>query len=169
MSVASPQPPAVPRPSHSPDGTGTGGVAPSDANESRTEVITELTSPAALDEALASIGDECFVSVDIAGAIRERPVLVLVEAYSKSCRACIGVRRIYQRVAEQHKGAIRCLRFDAFNCGNLAQKLGIRGLPTFIIYKRSAVPGEDGFEWKRMDHFSTSKRSVLEQNIIDNL
>jgi thiol-disulfide isomerase/thioredoxin len=169
VAVASPYPPAYPQRSSS-SGSEENVVGASGAAEGCTDLVAELTSPEALEEALAAIADERVVFVDSAGAMRERSVLVLVEAYAKHCRACIGVRRVFQKVAEQHRGAVRCFKFDAFNCGNLAQKLGVRGLPTFIVYKRVAVPGEEGsFEWKRIDHFSTSKRSVIEQNIIDNL
>lgn len=139
---------------------------------STSEFVTELTHAGDLDERLAALGDQSFVSVNDDGVLREQPVLVLVEAYSKSCRACIGVKRVYEKVAEQHKDSVRCFRFNAFECGNLAQKLGVRGLPTFVLYKAKDTVGEGGetvTEWRRIDHFTTAKRAVLEQNIIDNL
>lgn len=162
-SVTTPQPPAYsqkPQTSHAVPTT-TGAIA-SFSSETPVQFVTELTSPSAFDDVFSSLTDE---SADG----REGPTLVLVEAYTKSCRACIGVRRIYERIAEEQQDKIRCFRFDAFNSGNLAQKLGVRGLPTFIVYKRSTQSDDEGNGWRRVDHFSTSKRSVIEQNITDNL
>lgn len=162
-SVTTSQPPAYsPKPATNQGVPSTSAAIASCTSDTPVQFVTELTSPSALDDAFKTLSGE---SAD--GA--ELPKLVLVEAYTKSCRACIGVRRVYERIAEEKKDLIRCFRFDAFNCGNLAQKLGVRGLPTFVVYKRSAEPGDEGYEWKRVDHFSTSKRSAIEQNIIDNL
>lgn len=162
MSVATPQPPAYSPKSANAAAPGAANAVPSCTSDVAVEYVTELTSPAALDDALLALGA-------VGGDGAEGPKLVLVEAYTTSCRACIGVKRIYERVAEEQHAVVRCFRFDAFNCGNLAQKLGVRGLPTFLVYKRSAEPGENGYEWRRVDHFTTSKRSAIEQNINDNL
>lgn len=162
-SVTTSQPPAYSqKPSSSESVPSTSTAIASCTSDTPVQFVAELTSPGALDDVFKSLDGECADGAEL-------PRLVLVEAYTKSCRACIGVRRIYERIAEEKQELIRCFRFDAFNCGNLAQKLGIRGLPTFVVYKRSAQPGDDGYEWRRVDHFSASKRSVIEQNIIDNL
>lgn len=162
-SVATPQPPAYSqRPQTSQAAPSSTGAIASFGSETPVQFVMELTSPSEFDNAFSSLADASAEG-------REGPVLVLVEAYTKSCRACIGVRRIYERIAEEQQDKVRCFRFDAFNSGNLAQKLGVRGLPTFIVFKRSAQPDDEGNEWRRVDHFSTSKRSVIEQNIADNL
>lgn len=108
---------------------------------------------------LSTLANETATTMDATGAIRERPVLVVLEAYSKACRACLGVRRGYEKCAEAHKANVRCLRFDASSFPALADSLGVRSLPTFILFKKGV----------RFDHFSTSCRDTLEEYIVDNL
>jgi thiol-disulfide isomerase/thioredoxin len=149
MSVSTPKPPsACPQP-------------PADWPESGPEpgVPLELLSEAMFDAALSTYADETYVSVDAAGAVRERPFLVIVEAYSQSCRACIGMRRSFQKCAQAHVADAAFFMFDAQALPQLAESLGIRSLPTFILFKRGA----------RLDHFNASSRDTLEENILDNL
>jgi thioredoxin-like negative regulator of GroEL len=42
---------------------------------------------------------------------------------------------------------------------DVANKLGIRGLPTFVLYKNG----------KRIDHFTSADKDTIQQNIMDNI
>lgn len=122
-------------------------------------LVTEMHSPEMLRAVLASLADETSSTMDATGTLRERPILVVLEAYSKACRACIGVRRAFEKCAVAHRASVRCLKFDAAEVSTLADSLGVRSLPTFILYKNGV----------RFDHFSTSCRETLEEHIVDNL
>lgn len=71
----------------------------------------------------------------------------------------MAMRRTVRRVAAKHAHHARFLEMDADDDVHFAQKLGVRALPTFILYK-------DG---KRVDHFASSSGDRLELYIEDNL
>jgi thioredoxin 1 len=144
MSLSTPYPPA---PRHHADAAG------------RAPSVTELQSLEQFEAALAAAAAETVTALKADGTLRERPVLVVVEAYSRSCRACIGVKRVYEKVAEEHRAASRCYRFDAFAVPKLSAKLGLRAMPTFVLYKNG----------NRIDHFTAGNRASLEQHFLDNL
>jgi thioredoxin 1 len=121
--------------------------------------VTDLHSVADFTLALESAAHETVSCLGADGRAKERPMLVIVEGYARSCRACIGVKRVYEKISEEYKASVRCYRFDAFTVPKLSQQLGLRAMPTFILFKNG----------KRIDHFSASSRQALEQNIIDNL
>lgn len=85
--------------------------------------------------------------------------LLVLEAYSAGCRACIGMRRTYGRVAEEHSRVARFARVSVDNVPDANEYLGVRALPLFVFYK-------DG---RRIDHFAAASRERLEEAIADNI
>lgn len=85
--------------------------------------------------------------------------LVVLEVYSNSCRPCIGIKRGFQKSVEAHAHHARFMKLNADNHRSVSQELGVRSLPTFILYKNGS----------RIDHFSSSSRDTLEEYITDNL
>jgi len=91
--------------------------------------------------------------------------LLVVEVWSKGCRACIGMRRTYERVADAHvslgvKFARICVDDADNDSGDaLRAHLNVRAMPLFVFYKGGA----------RIDHFASASREQLEQCISDNL
>lgn len=84
--------------------------------------------------------------------------LLVIEAYSRSCRACIGMRRTYERVASDYPNA-RFARVCVDDVSEVRESLDVRSMPLFVFYN-------DG---QRIDHYSGASRSSLEEAISDNL
>lgn len=87
------------------------------------------------------------------------PGLAILEVFSTHCRACAAMKRGVRRAAARHAHHARFLQLDSDDDPQLAQSLGVRAMPTFILYK-------DG---RRVDHFASSSRDKLEMYIADNV
>lgn len=76
MSLSTPMPPPPSLPDPAPD-----------RNDSSRDVwVTELQTAEDLDAAFDDAAGDTYTSVAADGTMRERPVLLLVESYSKKCR-----------------------------------------------------------------------------------
>lgn len=104
--------------------------------------IDEITSVASLERLILADGGS----------------LLVVEAHSRSCRACIGMQRAYERVADAYAGRARFARVSADDVPAMHKHLGIRAMPLFVLYKKGG----------RIDHFAGASRQRLEELIEDN-
>eukprot|EP00183_Erythrolobus_madagascarensis_P006002 CAMPEP_0185843962 /NCGR_PEP_ID=MMETSP1354-20130828/307_1 /TAXON_ID=708628 /ORGANISM="Erythrolobus madagascarensis, Strain CCMP3276" /LENGTH=178 /DNA_ID=CAMNT_0028543557 /DNA_START=141 /DNA_END=677 /DNA_ORIENTATION=+ len=106
------------------------------------------------DGAVVSVGDlQQFRSV-----ISDAP-LVMVKVAAKWCRACKKVERPFARVAEKWDSQLKCAAVDYQESPDIVVELGIRSLPTFVLYKNG----------QRIDHFSARDADTLEEHVLDNL
>lgn len=85
--------------------------------------------------------------------------LAILKVYSHSCRSCGRIARPFARMAELRQNEIACFETCIDDHPQFAQTLGVRAMPTFIIFV-------DG---KRMDHFANSNIDVIAEHIEDYL
>lgn len=104
--------------------------------------IVELSSVSALEALIAS----------------DPHKLLVVEAYSRSCRACIGMKRAYEHVASGNSSRARFARVSADDVPDVREYLDVRAMPFFVGYKGGG----------RIDHFASASRDRLEEFVEDN-
>ncbi len=72
---------------------------------------------------------------------------VLVDFYADWCGPCKMIAPIMDEVAQAHVGRLLVAKVDTDHAPSLSQKLGIRGVPTLILFKDGAeVSRSVGFE-----------------------
>lgn len=64
---------------------------------------------------------------------------VLVDFSAEWCGPCKAMSPILQDVAKTMKESARIVKIDVDKNQGLAQKLGVRGVPTFMIYKEGKI------------------------------
>lgn len=114
---------------------------------------------AAPSEESAASPERIFDGSALDAAVAHTPGLLVFEVFSSRCRACMAMKRTVRKVAASFAAQARFLQLDADDDVHLAQRLGVRAMPTFILYK-------DG---KRVDHFASSSGDRLRLYIEDNL
>lgn len=85
--------------------------------------------PLRLDRPLAASQEE-FDRV-----IRDTEVPVLVDFYAEWCGPCKVMAPILDEVAHARQGRLLVLKVDTDRNPDLAQRLGIQGVPTLILYR----------------------------------
>ncbi|CAM9857850.1 unnamed protein product, partial [Chrysoparadoxa australica] len=83
--------------------------------------------------------------------------LIMLEVHASWCRACMGVTKRYLKLCAANPQVL-CLKLNKGDHQDVAAKLGVRGLPTFVLYKNG----------KRIDHFTTTDQDTMEEAILDN-
>jgi len=83
--------------------------------------------------------------------------VVILEVYAHWCRKCLKMSKEVFRACNQYQNEATFLKMDAKECPDLSKKLGVRGMPTFIVYK-------DG---ERIDHFYAGNREDLTEQLED--
>jgi thioredoxin 2 len=66
---------------------------------------------------------------------------VLIDFYTNTCSACQVMQPIVERLAMRRAGEIVVLRLNAEIHGELASRLGIQGVPTFVIFYKTTERG----------------------------
>jgi len=67
----------------------------------------------------------------------EQPVLI--DFYADWCGPCKMLSPIIQEVAKELNGNARVLKIDVDKNQRLASKLGIKGVPTMVIYQKGKI------------------------------
>jgi len=76
---------------------------------------------------------------------------VLVDFYADWCSPCKLVAPLVDEVAQAHVGKLLVAKVDTDHAPAVAQRLGIRGIPTLILFKNgSEVARSVGFEPERV-------------------
>jgi len=66
---------------------------------------------------------------------------ILIELYTNTCAACQVMQPIVERLAMRRAGEIMVLRLNAEIHGELASRLGVQGVPTFVIFSKTTERG----------------------------
>ena len=80
---------------------------------------------------------------DFAEAVVKSKTLVLVDFWAQWCRPCRTLTPIVEATAEQHANAVRVFKLNIDNSPAVAQRYGIRVIPTLIFF-------QDGVEKERL-------------------
>ncbi len=94
--------------------------------------------------------------VKVGGEDFDRTVLgseapVLVDFYADWCAPCKYVAPLMDELAKAHEGTLFVVKVDTDQAPDLSQKLGIRGIPTLILFKDGEEVGRSvGFEPEKL-------------------
>lgn len=89
----------------------------------------ELTHPVAVTE-------QTFDAV-----LRGSEVPVLVDFYADWCGPCRIVAPVVDAVAEARAGSVLVLKVDTDKSPGISERLGIRGIPTLIVFRNGKETG----------------------------
>lgn len=64
---------------------------------------------------------------------------VLVDFYADWCGPCQMMSSVVQEMAEEFRGRLRVLKVDIDRNPAVAAKYGVRGVPTFIIFRNAQI------------------------------
>jgi len=71
------------------------------------------------------------------GDVLKSSTLVLVDFHATWCGPCKMLSPIISKVAEKTEGKVKVIKIDVDKNQAIASKLGIRGVPTLILYKNA--------------------------------
>lgn len=86
-----------------------------------------------MNEYITNATDESF-DTDIAGEIP-----VLVDYWAEWCGPCRMIAPIIDDVAQEMNEQIKVVKVDTEACRNTAIKMGVRGIPTLMVFKNGEV------------------------------
>ncbi|VAW39780.1 Thioredoxin [hydrothermal vent metagenome] len=64
---------------------------------------------------------------------------VLVDYWAQWCGPCRMIAPIIDEVATEMEGQIKVVKVDTETCQNTAVKMGVRGIPTLMVFKNGEV------------------------------
>jgi thioredoxin 1 len=103
-----------------------------------------------MGQATFPVTDDTFES-----KVLQAPEPTLVDFWAEWCGPCKMIGPVVEEVAEEHADKLRVAKMDVDENPMTPQSLGIRGIPTLILFK-------DGVEAKRIVGYRTKEALVDE-------
>jgi len=123
---------------------------------SANEWLVTIGSEEHFDAVMETAGKEGHSSVDEEGVVRNAHKVVVVMVYGDWCRACMHIKPKFAQLCKEHP-AVLGMRINSGEISSLSKRLGVRGLPTFIVFQNGS----------RRDHFAVKNKDDLEEHILD--
>jgi len=81
--------------------------------------------------------------------------LTLVDFWAEWCGPCIMMNPFLEKLVERHPGEIQVLKVNANFSQSLMEELGIRGLPTLLLYRNGQEIGRHagGMSLRELERF----------------
>lgn len=73
--------------------------------------------------------------------IQNSSLPVLVDFYSPTCAPCLMMHPILERLASRRRGEVMVVKVNIDRHPEMAQGLGIRAVPTFVVFHRGTERG----------------------------
>jgi thioredoxin 2 len=104
-------------------------------------VCGECAKPLLLDRPLKVAGE------DFDRTVLGSEAPVLVDLYADWCAPCKYVAPLMDELSQAHQGSLLVVKIDTDQAPDLSKKLGIRSIPTVILFKDGEEVGRSvGFE-----------------------
>lgn len=71
--------------------------------------------------------------------VLESKKIVLLDAWAPWCSPCRGMEPVVEAVSEETKSWAEVVKLNVSTEMDLAQELGVSGLPTFLVYKNGQI------------------------------
>ncbi|QKX58465.1 uncharacterized protein TRUGW13939_05589 [Talaromyces rugulosus] len=68
--------------------------------------------------------------------------LVVVDAFAEWCGPCKAIAPKIEEFSKQFENVVSFVKFDVDDSPDVAQELGIRAMPTFLLFKNGEKVGE---------------------------
>lgn len=110
----------------------------------------ETTNNKESETHIGTVNDESFCE-----AVAESGILILVDFWAPWCGPCKAMDPILEMAAKEYKGRVKFLKMNVDENKETVTKLGVRGIPTSIIFsngipfgrKSGSVSGSHFFEF----------------------
>jgi len=85
---------------------------------------------------------------------------VLVDFWAEWCGPCRQIGPIVDEIAQERRDTLRVVKLNVDESPALAQKFGVRGIPTLLLFKHGAVVGQKVGALRKLDLADFIDRSV---------
>lgn len=88
-------------------------------------------------------------------AVISQETPVLVDFYADWCGPCQAMAPVLKEVAKAHEGKVKIIKVDVDKNQPLAQKFGVRSIPTLILFKDGKLI------WRKAGMVTTRELSTM--------